>query len=97
MGAPIGNQNAKKAKRWQDALLKALARYESPESNVKAGEALDKIAEKVVSFALKGDKDSWQEIGNRLDGKPAQILIGDEDEAPIQLRGFVELVRPTGS
>jgi hypothetical protein len=95
MGAPVGNQNAKKAKRWQDALLKALARYESDEQKVKAGEALDKIAERVVSLALLGDKDSWQEIGNRLDGKPAQVIIGDDDEPPITVRGVIELVRPS--
>ena len=95
MGAPVGNQNARKAKRWQDALVKALTRYESVEQRVKAGEALDKIAERVVSLALLGDKDSWQEIGNRLDGKPAQVLIGDDDEAPITLRGVIELVRPS--
>jgi hypothetical protein len=72
VAAPLGNQNAKKAKRWQDALVKALARFESDEHKVKAGEALDKIAERVVGFALLGDKDSIQEIGNRLDGKAAQ-------------------------
>jgi hypothetical protein len=42
-----------------------------------------------------GDKDSWQEIGNRLDGKPAQVIIGDDDEPPITVRGVIELVRPS--
>jgi len=72
MGAPLGNHNAAKAKRWQDALLKALARFESGE--IKAGQALDKVAEMVVRMALGGEKDAWQEIGNRLDGKPAQAV-----------------------
>ena len=93
MGAPVGNQNARKAKRWQDALVKALARYETTE--VQQGQALERIAMRVVEEALGGSKDAWQEIGNRLDGKPAQVIIGDEDEAPISVRGVIELVRPS--
>jgi hypothetical protein len=95
MGAPVGNQNARKAKRWQDALVKALARYENSEAKIEAGQALDKIAEMVVMQALAGSKDAILEIGNRLDGKPAQVLIGDDDEPPITVRGVIELVRPS--
>lgn len=86
MGAPVGNQNAKKAKRWQDALLKALARYENKDAQIAAGQALDKIAEMVVMQALGGSKDAWLEIGNRLDGKPAQAIVGDDDADPISVR-----------
>ena len=93
MGAPIGNQNAKKAKRWQDALVKALAQFES--ADVPRGQALERIATRVIQDAMAGSKDAWQEIGNRLDGKPAQVIIGDDDEAPITLRGVIELVRPS--
>ena len=87
MGAPVGNQNAKKAKRWQDALVKALAQYQSPD--VAQGQALFRIAERVVEEALNGSKDAWQEIGNRLDGKPAQVIIGDDDEAPVTIREII--------
>jgi hypothetical protein len=96
VAAPVGNQNAKKAKRWQDALNKALARYESEDGKIKAGEALDKVAETVVLQALAGNKDAWQEIGNRLDGKVPQPVVGDDDAPPVTIRGFVELVRPAG-
>ena len=82
MGAPVGNQNAKKAKRWQDALIKALARYETQDGSIRAGQALDRLAENVVREALAGSKDAWQEIGNRLDGKPAQSIIGGDDDDP---------------
>lgn len=82
MAAPLGNQNAKKAKRWQDALVKALARFETQDGSIKAGQALDKIAEAVVLKALTGDKDSIAEIGNRLDGKPAQAIIGGDEDDP---------------
>ena len=87
MAAPLGNQNAKKAKRWQDALVKALARYESSDGKIKAGEALDKIAEGVVIDALAGDKDARAEIGNRLDGKPHQSVgvAGDDEGGSMKL------------
>jgi hypothetical protein len=85
VAAPVGNQNAKKAKRWQDALNKALARFATDDGKIQAGQALDKIAEVVVLKALSGDKDSIAEIGNRLDGKPAQAIVGgDDDDNPIK-------------
>jgi hypothetical protein len=98
-GAPVGNQNAAKAKRWQDALHKALARFETEDGKIKAGQALDKIAERVVEKALSGDKDSIAEIGNRLDGKPAQAITvaGDEDGGPIQHSLTVEFVNERGT
>ena len=93
-GAPVGNKNAAKAKRWQDALNRALARYANAEAKIEAGQALDKIAEQVVSKAIAGDKDSIVEIGNRLDGKPAQAVtvLGDED-APLHLHHTFEIMR----
>jgi hypothetical protein len=93
-GAPLGNQNAAKAKRWQDALWKALQRYST--DDVPAGQALDKIAEKVVKDALTGSKDAWQEIGNRLDGKPAQIIGGDPDN-PLEVKGLAIVWGNAGS
>jgi hypothetical protein len=95
-GAPVGNQNARKAKRWQDALTRALAQYESKDGQIKAGMALNAIAERVVEKAVGGDKDAIAEIGNRLDGKPAQSLIheGDEDGGPIRHSLSVEYANP---
>jgi len=75
-GAPLGNKNAAKAKVWEGAIRRALAQLEDPELNVKAGEALAKIAETVVRKAVTGDKDAIKEIGDRLDGKPVQGLVG---------------------
>lgn len=91
MAAPLGNQNAAKAKRWQDALHKALTRFQSEDGKIQAGEALDKIAEQVVIKALAGDKDAIAEIGNRLDGKPAQaVTVAGGEGGPIQ--AVVEVV-----
>lgn len=77
-GAPLGNQNAAKAKRWQKALERSLARAGG---DVDAG--LDTVADQVVTAAQKGDKDAWKEIGDRLDGRPSQIISGDSDGSPL--------------
>ncbi len=96
VGAPIGNQNARKAKRWEGALTRALARV-AEGAGVEAG--LDKIADVVVAAAIDGDRDAWQEVANRLDGKVPQAIIGGNDEDPaIKLEAIaVKLVRPDGA
>ena len=71
-GAPIGNQNAIKAKRWQKAIERGLARF----CNSTVDDGLDKVADIVISAALDGDKDAWKEIGDRLDGKSVQQISG---------------------
>lgn len=93
-GGQPGNKNSAKPKRWQEALNKALARYTNAEQKIEMGQALDRIAEKVVTAAITGDWDAIQEIGNRLDGKPAQTIAGDP-EAPLFI-SHVErtIVRP---
>ena len=88
VGAPLGNTNSAKAKPWQKALERALARHGG---DVDSG--LNPLAEKVLKLALDGDKDAWQEIANRLDGKPAQQLIHSGDsESPltITIKRFTE-------
>lgn len=79
-GAPVGNQNAVKAKRWQKALERALARL----SNSDTDAGLDKVADQVVSSAVGGDVQAWKEIGDRMDGKATQALEHSGDsEKPI--------------
>jgi hypothetical protein len=77
MGAPVGNKNGAKGKTWADAIRKALAQY--ADDTVERKEALHKIALKVVEKALSGDTAAVKEIGDRLDGKPAQTIMGDDD------------------
>jgi hypothetical protein len=66
--AGFGNQNAKKAKIWEQALKRALARWSG--ETVHAG--LDKIADTVVRAAGAGDMWAIKEIGDRVDGRAAQ-------------------------
>ena len=93
MAAAPGNQYARKAKDWENALRRALDRYEGP--GVTAGTALARIAERCVEQAVEGDIKAREEIANRLDGKAAQsvTLSGDED-APIVVNSLIKLVRP---
>jgi len=89
MAAPVGNQNAKKAKLWEQALKRALARASG--ESVDAG--LDKIADKIVAQAMQGDRYAMEEIAVRIDGKPAQPIVGgNDDDPPIQTVSRIELV-----
>lgn len=88
MGAPVGNKNATKNKVWEDTLRRALL----AEDGVK----LRSIAEKLIERAEAGDVSALKEIGDRLDGKPAQQiqLSGDEDN-PVRFEKVVrEVVKP---
>ena len=91
MGAPVGNKNASRAKKWREAIMRALARKAD---SVDSG--LDKAADKLVALAIdEGDRWAIDHIADRLDGKPAQAIVGDDDFAPIALREIViRSVRP---
>lgn len=93
MAAPLGNQNAKKAKVWEQAIKRALARYSG--ESVDAG--LDKLADRMVKAAMEeGDNVAAaqiiERIGDRIDGKPAQAIVGDASADAIQVATRVELV-----
>lgn len=78
MGAPLGNQNRVKSKRWEDALARALAR-----KGGSLSKGLDLVADQVIEKALNGEFSALVEIGNRMDGKPAQqqIMTGADGES----------------
>jgi len=80
-GAQPGNQNARKAKLWEQAIKRALAR--KSEDSVDKG--LDQCADKLVAAAID-DGDQWalKEIGDRIDGKVPQAIIGDDDSPPVR-------------
>lgn len=77
-GAPIGNQNAVKAKRWQQAIDRALAKR----CKGDAIAALDDLAEKFLSAVENGETNyvsGFKEFGDRLDGKAHQSITADVD------------------
>jgi hypothetical protein len=76
MAAPKGNTNANKAKIWSDAVRKAIL----------MNGRLDLLANSLINKALEGDIPALKEIGDRLEGKPAQVQIvqGDEDGGAVK-------------
>lgn len=69
MGAPVGNQNAAKAKEWRAAIRRALAHRHG-----SYDEGLTVLAAKLVEAAEAGDMQALKEIGDREDGKPQQSI-----------------------
>lgn len=89
MGAPAGNQNARKRNRMlTDALKRELT--QNPED-------VTKIARKLIDSAIAGD--SWAQalIHERVDGKVPQAIVGDDEEAPIRTVNRIELIDLDGS
>lgn len=70
-GAPLGNQNAAGARKpWRAAIERAMAKR----SLVARKEALDALAEKLLEQCDAGDMTALKELGDRLDGRPAQVV-----------------------
>ena len=69
-GAPIGNTNATKGRPWRDAIDRALETRGRYDRKL----ALDALAEKLLAKCDEGDMSALRELGDRLDGKPAQAV-----------------------
>lgn len=82
-GAPRGNQNAAKAKVWSAAIERALDRRYNGKDRAAA---LDSLADKLLDLCERRDLAALQELGNRLEGKPAQttVLTG-VDGGPVEI------------
>ncbi len=77
MGRPAGSQN--KDKPFRDALRMQLSAAGEDRMTLRA------IAEKLIGLAMAGDMQAIKEIGDRMDGKPAQAIVGDDEKPPVQL------------
>ena len=74
MGAPAGNQNAAKAKRWSAAIERALERRKGVGLRAQQ-EALDELAERFLVAVEAGEAGAisgYRELGDRLEGKAVQ-------------------------
>lgn len=70
-GAPLGNQNAVKGKRFQKAMERVLARkYGDVDTGYEA------IAKIYIEIAESKDPSICKDIADRVDGKPAQAITG---------------------
>lgn len=89
-GAPIGNQNATRAKLARAALDKALEKR-SPTDRYFS---LIQIWEKLIEDAIDGDKQAAAMIIDRLDGKPAQsVEVSGDTDNPIVSEIQVKLIK----
>jgi len=78
-GAPKGSQNRIKNRPWTDAINRAILAQD--------GKALRALADKLVEKALEGDMQAMREIGDRVEGKAAQIIeASGPDGGPIPVQ-----------
>ena len=80
VGGQPGNDNAKRSKIWTDAIKRAIARRYG---NLPDG--LDKLADDFIKAVAEGGIPEKEMMGNRLEGKPAQTITGD-DENPLTIQ-----------
>lgn len=66
------------------------------EATESGGTKLRAVADALIEKAVAGDIPAIKEIADRLDGKVAQSIIGDDESDPISLVHVIErrLVRP---
>jgi hypothetical protein len=86
-----GNANSgrRQEKPFRDALRMELAAVGEDQKALRA------IARKLIEAATEGKMDAIKELGDRIDGKvPQGIVGGDEDDNPITVITRVELVAP---
>ena len=67
-GGTLGNRHAAHDKPWQAAVKRALLADD--------GKKLRRIADALCDKAIAGDVQAIKEIGDRLDGRPAQAITG---------------------
>ena len=76
-GRPVGATN--KDKPFRAALVRALGIADNNP------EKLDKLAEALIAKAKTGDVAALREVSDRLDGRVAQALVGDDRSGPIMI------------
>ena len=76
-----GNPNGapKRVKVWREAINRAIKRREQEDP-----QALEKLADKLLAAVDAGDIAAIKEFGDRIDGKVAQPVGGDDEIGPIK-------------
>jgi hypothetical protein len=92
-GNPGGR--SKRAKLVADALIIELKSRDNKSTEAEP-QGIRKIVAKLVDLAEGGDMKAIEFVRDTTDGKPAQAIVGDEDEPPINLVSKIvrEIVRP---
>ncbi len=95
MAAARKPKGATTGKEWRDAIRLAVHELrDDPEGGAKS-KVLRQLARRLVEKALAGDMAALKEIGDRLDGRPAQGLeLGGKDGNDLSFT--VTFVKPDG-
>ena len=83
--------SAPKSRVWEYAIRRVLAQRNGGDMD----KGLNGLAHKLVREAMNGEQWAIKEIGERLDGKAKQAIVGDDDGPPIKLEGRINLVKPS--
>lgn len=79
-----GNPEGRRKNRpWRDAINRAVQRAQTGKVDYLA---LDALADALVAAGMAGEVNALKELGDRLDGKVPQAIVGDEDEAPLAIQ-----------
>lgn len=81
----------KRDKLWRDAIIRAIKRREQDDPK-----ALEKLADALILKVQEGDVPAIKEFGDRVDGRVAQALVGDDDGDPITVRQIITGVPRAG-
>ena len=83
MGAPLGNTNGIKGKRWTKAIENALAKR----SKATGMEELDRLAEEFLDDVEESGVNGFKELGDRLEGRAMQrVELGNTDGEPFVIK-----------
>jgi hypothetical protein len=67
-------EGPRRVKVWRDAINRAIKRREDTDPL-----ALERLADALLRKVAEGDVSAIKEFGDRVDGKVAQIIAGDEE------------------
>ncbi len=82
MGAPAGNQNARRPQIWRAAIERALERRIPRDQKMKV---IDELADRLIDMGYEGDLGALKELGDRLEGKVAQPISGEAGGEPLRV------------
>lgn len=83
----------KRDKLWRDAIMRAVKRREQDDP-----QALEKLADKLLTLVDGGDISAMKEFGDRMDGKVPTAIVGDDEFDPVRIQEIRRtLVRPKHS
>lgn len=100
MGAPKGNWNSAKGRAWTDSIKRGIARLgaqlKENDKTIKDPALLsgmNYLAEQLVQLAATGDKWALEQLGDRIEGKPTQMVQLDAEIATHSQESVSESLR----